>query len=194
MPPLVSCGEPLGRPLPDNVFQLPFPVGGRVMRLNAMRQAADSIWSPMAPLLGTWEGTGGGEPGIGKYERTYVFIFDKKFIEIRNKSVYPPSGANPKGETHEDIGYISFDKARRKFVLRQFHIEGYVNQYVIDSLASDGKVFVFVSEAIENIPKGWHAKESYQIVADNKIVETFELAPPDKPFEVYTRVTLKKVK
>jgi hypothetical protein len=30
---------------------------------------------------------------------------------------------------------ISFDKSRKKFVLRQFHSEGFVNQYVMTSAA-----------------------------------------------------------
>lgn len=152
----------------------------------------DSVWLPMAPFLGTWEGTGGGEPGTGKYERSYNFVLGKKFIEVRNKSVYPPTNDNPNGENHEDIGYISFDKQRRRFVLRQFHVEGFVNQYVLDSMSTDGRTMVFVSEAIENISSGWRARETYHIDSKSEITETFDLAAPNKPFEAYTRVTLKR--
>jgi hypothetical protein len=70
----------------------------------------DSIWYPMQFFIGTWSGTGGGEPGKGNYERTYQFILNNKYIEVNNKSVYPPSTANKnKGETHKDVGYISYD-------------------------------------------------------------------------------------
>lgn len=160
--------------------------------LLAQLSKQDSIWLPMTVFLGNWHGTGGGEPGIGNYVRSYQFVLEKRFIEVRNKSVYPPSDQSPKGETHEDIGYISFDRSRRQFVLRQFHVEGFVNQYALDSISADRKTMVFVSEAIENIAKGWRAKETYQIVSANEFIETFALAPPGKPFEVYTRVTLKK--
>jgi len=47
---------------------------------------------------------------------------------MRNQSTYPPQAKNPKGEQHEDRGFISYDKARKKFVLRQFHVEGFVNR------------------------------------------------------------------
>jgi hypothetical protein len=154
----------------------------------------DSIWLPMKVFLGTWEGTGSGVPGIGKYERSYRFILDRKFIEVKNKSVYPPSDKNPKGEVHEDLGYISYDKSRRRFILRQFHIEGFVNQYVLDSISIDGRELVFVSEAIENIPTGWRAKERYEVSSTDEVTETFELAPPKKSFDLYTRVTLKRTK
>jgi hypothetical protein len=152
----------------------------------------DSTWKPFQCFIGDWTGKGGGESGQGTYERSYKFIFDKKYIEVKNKSVYPPTANNPKGEIHEDIGYISFDKLRNVFILRQFHKEGFVNQYKLDSISTDGKRIVFTSEAIENIKTGWRAKETYQIFGDKEISETFELAPPQKEFEAYSKVLLKK--
>ncbi|MFA6979309.1 MAG: hypothetical protein WC209_08310 [Ignavibacteriaceae bacterium] len=152
----------------------------------------DSIWKPFQCFIGDWTGKGGGEPGEGTYERSYKFIFNKKYIEVKNKSVYPPTKDNPNGEIHEDIGYISFDKTRNIFVLRQFHKEGFVNQYKQDTISTDGKRIVFISEAIENIKTGWRAKETYQIFGDSEISETFELAPPQKDFEIYSKVLLKK--
>jgi hypothetical protein len=152
----------------------------------------DSIWQPLKFFIGNWTGKGGGEPGIGRYERSYKFMFNKKFIEVRNKSTYPSSAKNPKGEVHEDIGYISYDKNRRSFVLRQFHSEGFVNQYRQESLSADGKRIVFISESIENIQNGWRAKETYQVLGENEFSETFELAPPGKIFEPYTSVILKR--
>jgi len=53
---------------------------------------------------------------------------------------------------------------------------------------------IFNTEAIENIPQDWRARETYQIISDDKLKETFELSAPNKPFEVYTQVTLRKVK
>lgn len=153
----------------------------------------DSIWTPFKFFIGSWNGKGEGDPGKGNYERTYQFIFNNKFIEINSKSTYPPTNKSPQGEVHKDIGYISYDKIRKTFVLRQFHIEGFVNQFILDSISTDGKTIVFTSEAIENIPTGWRAKEMYQI-HDGEFIETFELAPPDKDFEVYTKVTLKRAK
>ena len=67
------------------------------------------------------------------------------------------------------------------------HVEGFVNQYKLESIAEDGKRLVFISEAIENIPAGWRAKGSYEVLGPDQIRETFELAGPDGPFEVYTR-------
>lgn len=154
----------------------------------------DSTWAPFKKFSGNWEGTSEGQPGNGKYERSYQSIFNKTFVEVKNKSTYPPTEKNPKGEVHEDVGYISYDKGRKTFVLRQFHTEGFVNQYKIDSISPDGKTIVFISESIENIPTGWKAKETYQFINDNEFTETFELAEPNGKFEVYSKATLERVK
>ena len=154
----------------------------------------DSIWLPFKFFAGKWSGDSEGQPGKGKYERSYEVVFNKKFIEVKNKSTYPPSTHNPKGEVHEDRGFISYDKARKTFVLRQFHIEGFVNQYRIESISLDGKTIVFVSESIENIPAGFRARETYKIINDDEFIETFEIAEPGKEFELYSKATLKRRK
>lgn len=153
----------------------------------------DSPWEPMKFFVGKWTGTGEGEPGKGSYERSYQFVLNGKFIETRNKSVYPPQEKNKAGEVHEDIGYISYDKTTKTFVFRQFHTEGFVNEYRLEKISQDHKTISFISYAIENIPAGWRARETYQIVAENEFVETFELAEPGKDFQTYTRTTLTRV-
>lgn len=65
-------------------------------------------------------------------------MLNDRFIEVRNTSTYPPQDKNPKREVHDDIGYISVDGARKRLVLRQFHIEGFVNQYVEEASAAVG--------------------------------------------------------
>lgn len=83
----------------------------------------------MKALVGTWRGDARGEPGAGKVERAYRFALGGRYLEVHNRSVYPPSNAKPTGEIHEDVGFYSHDAARKALVLRQFHIEGFVSQY-----------------------------------------------------------------
>jgi len=154
----------------------------------------DSLWLPFKPFIGMWVGESEGQPGKGKYERSYDVVLNKKFIEVKNKSTYPPSSHNPKGEVHEDHGFISYDKVRKTFVLRQFHIEGFVNQFKIESISPDKKIIIFISESIENIPQGFRARETYQILNENEFIEIFELAEPGKDFELYSKAQLKRVK
>lgn len=160
---------------------------------RAQMTKQDSLWLPFKFFVGKWSGDSEGQPGKGKYERSYEVVLNRKFIEVRNRSTYSPSQDNPKGEVHEDRGYISYDKARKTFVLRQFHVEGFVNQYKIESIAPDGKTIVFISESIENIPPGFRAKETYHMISNNEFTETFELAEPGKDFELYSKATLRRL-
>jgi hypothetical protein len=149
---------------------------------------APDVWQPLRHLIGRWKGTTSGQPGEGEVEREYRFVLNERFIEVRNRSTYPAQEKNPKGEVHEDIGYISYDTARRRFVFRQFHVEGYVNTYVQDGL-SDAEI-VFVTDSIENIPAGWRARERYRILPPNELVEIFELAEPGQDYTRYSQSRL----
>jgi hypothetical protein len=154
--------------------------------------AVDPLRS-LAFLVGRWEGSSEGQPGKANVQREYARILNSRFIRVQNQSVYPPQDKNPKGETHEDLGVFSFDKSRGRAVFRQFHIEGYVNHYVADSEVRPGKV-VFTSEAIENIPAGYRARETYVVLGPDEFDELFELAEPGKPFELYSRAHLRRVR
>jgi hypothetical protein len=152
---------------------------------------------PFAPLrfmTGSWRGVNTGQAGEGTSERVYAFEFDETFLAVRNTAVYPPQPKNTKGETHRDTGFFSYDKARKLLVLRQFHSEGFVNQYLQDTAAGSADTVVFVTEAIENIPPGWRARESYRRTGPDTMVETFELAAAGKPFEIYSECRLTRVK
>ena len=48
---------------------------------------------------------------------------------------------NPEGEIHEDLGLLSYDEAREIYVLREFHVEGYMNQYVVESWDLESRIF-----------------------------------------------------
>lgn len=157
------------------------------------KPAATDPFERLSFLVGRWEGTSEGRPGKGTVEREYERVMNGRYIRARNRNVYPPQEGNPKGERHEDEGWFSFDRQRKRIVLRQFHVEGFVNQYVEDANPVPGRL-VFTSESIENIPAGWRARETYVIHGNDEFEEIFELAAPDKPFEVYSRARLRRVK
>lgn len=150
-------------------------------------------WAAVRFLVGSWEGTSQGQPGKAVVRREYRFVLRDQFLEGRSSSTYPPQPSNEKGEEHEDVGLFSYDRGRKALVLRQFHVEGFVNQYREDQPAAAGALSL-TSEAIENIPPGWRARESYVVVGPDEFEDTFELAEPGKPFEVYSRARLKRTK
>jgi hypothetical protein len=154
--------------------------------------AAPDVWAPVRFLIGQWEGAASGKPGKGTTQREYRFALNQRFIEARNKTTFPAQPQNPKGEVHEDWGMLSFDRARKLFVLRQFHVEGFVNQYTAG--AAPGGVLRFISESIENIPAGWRARETMTVTGPDTFTETFELAQPGQEFEIYEETRFQRRK
>ena len=80
-------------------------------------------------------------------------------------------------------------------VLRQFYVEGLVNQYAEEAPGpeAEGSV-VFTTEAIENIPAGFCARETSIVHGTDEFEEIFELAKPGQPFKTYARAILKRKK
>lgn len=152
--------------------------------LVGQTKTRQDVWQPFKYFVGKWEGTGNGQPGISKTQREYRFVLNDQFLNVENRSVYEPQAKNPKGEVHEDWGMMSFDQSRKQFVLRQFHVEGFVNQYVMTDSSGEGKTIVFTTEGLENILAGYRARETYKIVGADEFVEVFELAEPGKDFEL----------
>jgi hypothetical protein len=156
---------------------------------GAEQPPAPDAFREVAFLVGSWEGQSDGQPGSGTVRRQYERVLNGKFVRVHNTSTYAPQPKNPKGEVHQDVGYFSRDGARNRLVLRQFHVEGFVNQYV-----QEPGTLVFVSEAIENIPAGYRARETYVSLGPDAFEETFELAEPGKDWAVYSRARFTRVR
>lgn len=151
---------------------------------------------PFAPLerfVGDWQGTATGQAGAGTVTRRYARVMGGRFIQETNTSSYPAQEKSSKGEVHEHLGMFSYDKQRKTLMLRQFHIEGFVNIYRQAS-ESGAEKLVLESEDFENFSKAWKARETYEFTGNDFFVETFELARPGKPYLVYSRTEMKRVK
>src|SRR6266481_6178005 len=160
--------------------------------LTAMGAGAQpDPWASLRFLEGKWEGPAAGEPGKGVSSREFRFDLNGRFLSARNKSVWEPKSPGAKPEIHEDFGTYSYDRALKKVVLRQFHLEGFVNEYALDSVGADGKSVEFTTVRIENIAAGWRAKEAFRILSPDEFVETFSLAAPGRDFEAYSETHLK---
>ena len=86
------------------------------MLLPAQPAPSKTPWEPLSLLVGNWEGTSQGEPGHGEGRREYQFILRGQFLQVKNKTVYPPQEKNQKGETHEDMGLFSYDTRRGQMI------------------------------------------------------------------------------
>ena len=144
-------------------------------------------------FVGEWRGTATGAAGEGSVARRYAKVMGGRFIQEVNTSTYPPQEKNKKGEVHEHSGMFSYDKQRKVLMLRQFHIEGFVNTFRQMSEPGAAKL-IFESETFESFSNSWKARETYEFQGEDQFVETFELAPPGKAFQVYSRTDLRRVR
>lgn len=151
-------------------------------------------WQPVRFLVGNWKGTVTGESGTGTVERSYAFILRDNFIEERNTSAYAPKELGGVAEIHHHRSMISYDQKRKALMLRQFHEESFVNLYALNPAVSTSTRLVFDSEHFENFDNAWKARETYEVVSNDEFVEIFELAPPGKPYEVYSRNHFQRVR
>ncbi|MDP2859910.1 MAG: hypothetical protein Q8P50_18355 [Bacillota bacterium] len=158
------------------------------------QQTKPDPWEPIRFLVGTWEGGAEGQAGTGTVRRTYSFVLKDRYLHETNVSTYPPQEANKAGEVHEHWSFFSHDRERKILVLRQFHQEGFVNQYTLNPAESGPGKLVFDSERFENVDNGWRARETYDIRSVDEFIETFELGPPGKELQVYGRNHFRRVK
>ena len=163
-----------------------------VFAVNAAAQS--DPWTPVRVFEGKWEGSVTGKPGKQFSSREYQFVSGGTFLWQHDHSVYEAKSPDEGPKVREDFGYFSYDKFLKKIVWRQFHSEGLVNEYWLESVSADGKSLEFVTVRIENLPPGWRAKKSYRVLSLDEIEETFSLAPPEKEFDTYTVAHLKRVK
>ena len=138
--------------------------------------------------VGDWTGRGTGKPGLSSVEQSFTLTLADQFIEIMTQE------ANPSGEVHEELGLIGFDQARSQYVLREFHVEGFVNQYLLEETTSDESKLRFVTESMENMPPGWRGRTTLEILSGDSFREIFELAGPGEGWTCYITIEFQRVK
>lgn len=151
--------------------------------ITAQEPVEDDHWAPFRPLVGKWTGERTGMGGDAKQTVEWEFVLGDQFLRCTTNSI---SGDDP----HQDIGFISYDKQRKKFIYRAFFSEGFVNHYVAD-ISDDGKTIKFVSEEVENGPPGLRVLETIKLNGD-KIISECKLASGDQPYKLCVSVKLEK--
>jgi hypothetical protein len=151
-------------------------------------------FQPFEKLLGNWKGVGTGfSSNTSTIESSFQLTLNNQYIEVKNESIFTPTENNLKGEIHQDWGLISYDKQRKVYVFRQFHVEGFVNQYVFNQEISSIEKLVFESEIIENFVLGGKARWTILFKNADEIETIFDLQMPGKEFACYGTNVLKRI-
>jgi hypothetical protein len=150
------------------------------------------VWKPFRHFIGKWDLVCKGKPGQAKGEGEFKFLSNEKYIQLSGKIAFEPNEKNKISSMNEDFGIFSFDSFRKKIIFRHFQAEGFIIQYVIDSISTDEKYFQMNSENIENIPPGFKTRVTYRILDENNFYSVFELGLPGKDYEVYVQNNFSK--
>ena len=151
------------------------------------------VWESLRFFLGSWAGTCTGKSGDGRVERKYRLILKDRYIHVTGRTVFEPQERNPDGEVHEELGFWSFDRERAVHIYREFLVEGFVSRYVLDPPGPDGRRLVLTTEAIENLPAGWQARTTFELLDEDRIRETFELNQGSGAWDCYFATEMRRV-
>ncbi|MGD8306696.1 MAG: hypothetical protein PVF17_08590 [Ignavibacteria bacterium] len=144
-------------------------------------------------LIGDWQGVETGVAGDGIGFRTYKYELNKNYIFSHNQSTFPISEKKPRGEVHRDISVMSFNSNDSSIVLREFHVEGFTNIYLLNEEYSEDNKFVFITREIENNPGGWAARLIIEKISDTEFIEYFDIAMDGKNFSPFLKNHWQKV-
>lgn len=166
---------------------------GSFLILSIHSQSQHTKFEKINALIGNWEGEGSGfGNNKSKIISSFTLVMGGTYIEVKNDSKFEPTDKNPKGEHHIDWGMISYDKSRDKIVFRQFNIESFVNQYVLNEEKSTSTSFVFETENIENLSTG-KARWIINIKNDKTIETIFDVSFSGDNFTCFgTNVLIRK--
>jgi hypothetical protein len=147
---------------------------------------AKNSWSDWQPFLGTWEGTGGGDPGQGKGAFTFAQDLQGAVLTRHNFAEYPATKDKP-AYRHDDVMIIYRDTENHTRA-DYWDSEGHVIRYEV---TMSPEKLVFLSDANQPGPR---FRLTYTRTDANTVSITFDIAPPNDPtaFKTYIQASAKR--
>ena len=155
--------------------------------LSAQDQPAKNRWAAWLPFLGTWVGSGSGQPGQGAGEFTLEPSLQGTVLVRHNFAEYPATKEKP-AYRHDDLMviYADGDKTRADY----WDNEGHVIHYGAEV---SGNKLVFLSEETQPGPR---FRLTYVKTSADVLQLTFEIAPPNdrSAFKTYITAEVRRKK
>ena len=127
-------------------------------------------------LIGAWEATGEGGPGVGKGVFSFAFDLQNQIIVRKNYAEYPATASRP-AVKHEDLMVIYIDATSNQILANYFDTEGHQINYIV-MLSADRQTATFLSESSQSQPR---YRLSYAKLKDGRLNGKFEIASPGRP-------------
>jgi hypothetical protein len=152
-----------------------------------VRAAASDPWVRLRFLLGEWEGTGNGEPGLGSGGANFALELDGKILVRHSRADYPAT-ATAAAIAHRDLMVVYPGASDSLFRAIYFDNEGHVIQYHVLAPAPGGHA-IFDSEGAETGPR-------FRLTCDSTAGDGLEVgfwtAPPGGELKRHVGGTLRR--
>jgi hypothetical protein len=157
-------------------------------QLFALQYTPANPWARWQFLVGSWEGTGSGEPGEGAGTFSFAYELDGKILVRRSRVDYPPKPGEKTGLTHQDLVIVYPSSEGSSFRAIYFDTEGHVINYLV-TFPEKQPAVVFESDPSQPGPR---YRLTYDADAKGILAVTFSIAPPGGPFKVYVAGTSRR--
>ncbi len=137
-------------------------------------------WSAWKFVVGEWVAEGGGRPGEGTAEFSFLPDLQNRILVRKNHNIYPAANGRPEF-IHDDLLIVYQDSTTKGIY---FDNEGHVIQYAA-SVSANGKTITLVSEPVPGTPR---FRLRYSDEGNGELKITFEIAQPGTPEEFKTYV------
>ena len=151
---------------------------------------AQSDWSKLGFLVGSWKGAGTGKPGEGASVCSFTFNLGNHVLVRKNRVDFPLKAGEKGVAVHEDLMVIYQTPGETSFLAIYWDNEGHTIRYALSFPAADKSV-VFESEPAD---KGPRFKLAYWGGPGEAVAVEFAIAPPGAPYQTYTKGTMVKVR
>ena len=153
----------------------------------AQEQPAKSRWTAWQPFLGTWVGSGSGQPGQGAGEFTLEPSLQGAVLVRHNFAEYPATKEKP-AYRHDDLMviYVDGEKTRADYWDNEDHVIHY-------GAVVSGNKLVFLSDDAQSGPR---FRLTYVKTGADTLQLTFEIAPPNdrSAFKAYVSAEMRRKK
>ena len=149
-------------------------------------------WRPFAefaPLIGSWSGAAiAGTRLGGRIARFTMELAGTAFVE-RTSTIFPAEEGKAE-ESFEEVGYVTYDREKRKYVAMYFFSTGVFGSYDVEFLPDAG--LRMTAGALSNYEAGARSRRVFTRKADGTLDLSLEIAPSGKDFAPFITGTLKK--
>lgn len=175
--PLLALGGPavIAKEKPPVIHRIPLP---------PRPDYSDLDW-----LIGEWAGSTTDKSPQGEIRLVVTFDLNERVMVFREEVALAATATLPASK-EAWMGILSQDASDGEFVLRVFSDTGFITRFRV---TLDAGTVSFNPEGGEQPPPGWLFRRTLQRVNVGEMLETIQVAPPQKPFfDYYTARLVRK--